>query len=223
MSGFNSFKNINTWIFDLDNTLYHPRKKIFDMIHKRMTRFIANYFELNLKEARKIQTEYFYKYGTTLSGLMKKHNIKPNVFLNYVHDINFDKFEKDHKLNILLKKINGKKIIFTNADKKYALKVITKLGIRKNFRYIFDIKDANYVPKPDIYSYKKMVRYYKIDPKKTLFVEDIKRNLEPASKMGMATVWINNNLKINKLTKSNKFVDLEGKSLIDFLQKITLN
>ena len=68
-----------------------------------------------------------------------------------------------------------------------------------------------------------MVRYYKIDPKKTLFVEDIKRNLEPASKMGMATVWINNNLKINKLTKSNKFVDLEVKSLIDFLQKITLN
>ena len=91
-----------------------------------------------------------------ITNFMKKHNIKPNVFLNYVHDINFDKFEKDHKLNILLKKINGKKIIFTNADKKYALKVITKLGIRKNFRYIFDIKDANYVPKPDIYSYKKM-------------------------------------------------------------------
>ena len=115
------FKLINCWIFDLDNTLYSGKTKVFEQVDKRMSKFISEKLNVNTDEARKIQKNYFYKYNTTLNGMIKNHKIDPDEFLDFVHDINIDFLEKDHELGKQIKNLKGKKIIFTNGSRKHAI------------------------------------------------------------------------------------------------------
>ena len=210
------------WIFDLDNTLYSGKTKVFDQVSKRMTKYVSNKLGVNMEEAEKIQKNYFYEYDTTLNGMIKNHNINANEFLEFVHDIDIDFLKKDIKLSEELKKLDGKKIIFTNASKKHALNVTKRIGIDQYFDDIFDIIDANFVPKPAIKTYKKLVEKHKIDPKLCVLIEDIARNLKPAYEMGMKTVWIENDEPwASKLSDSN-FVNYKTNDLSEFLKKINL-
>lgn len=181
---------IEYWIFDLDNTLYPAENNLFSQVDKRMGGFISRTFDLSLDEARKLQKKYYHAHGTTLRGLMTEHNIKPQDYLDYVHNINFDVLQKNELLNAALMNLNGVKIIYTNASRDYALKVMERLGLAGIFSDIFDIESADFCPKPDPQSYHKMVRDLGVDPKKSVMVEDIARNLVPASEMGMKTVWV---------------------------------
>ena len=187
-----AFNSIKYWIFDLDNTLYSGQTEVFAQVDKKMSKYISDKLNIDLTKAKKIQKDYFYKYSTTLNGMIKNHKINPEEFLEFVHDVDISFLQKDHKLAEEIKKLKGKKIIFTNGSRKHAINVTKKIGIDKLFDDIFDIVNADYIPKPSIEAYKKLVEEHKIDPKLSVLVEDIARNLKPAYEMGMKTIWIEN-------------------------------
>ena len=217
-----TFQSTKYWIFDLDNTLYSGDTKVFEQVSNRMTKYVSDKLNINLDKAKKVQTDYFHKYNTTLNGLIKNHKIDANDFLDYVHDINIDFLKKNLKLNKELEKLDGKKIIFTNGSKKHALNITQKIGIDHHFEDFFDIIDANFVPKPFIEPYKKIVEKHKIDPKICAFVEDIARNLKPAYEMGMTTVWIENDEPWAKKFSDADFVNFKTNNLSEFLKKINI-
>ena len=186
-------QSIKFWIFDLDNTLYSGNTRVFEQVDKKMTEYISKKLKMDKEEAKKIQKKYFHEYNTTLNGMIKNHKINANEFLEFVHDINIDFLQKDLALAKEIEKLDGIKIIFTNGSRKHALNVTKKLGIDQLFDDIFDIVDCDFIPKPLVEPYKKLVKKHKIDPKLCVLVEDIARNLKPAYEMGMKTVWIENN------------------------------
>jgi len=216
------FKLIKYWLFDLDNTLYSGQTKVFEQVDKKMSEYISKKLKVDLIEAKKIQKSYFYEYNTTLNGMIKNHKIDANEFLEFVHDIDIDFLKKDIPLETELKRLSGKKIIFTNGSRKHALNVTRKIGIDKYFDDIFDIVDAEFFPKPTLSPYKKLIKKHKIDPNLCVFVEDIARNLKPAYEMGMKTVWIKNNEPWAKEFSDSNFINYKTDNLSDFLKKINL-
>jgi len=217
-----ALESIKYWIFDLDNTLYSGKTKVFEQVDKKMSNYISNKLNVTIDEAKKIQKNYFHEYNTTLNGMIKNHKIDANEFLEFVHDIDIDFLQKDIELHKELKKLDGKKIIFTNGSRKHAINVTKRIGIDQCFDDIFDIVDSEFVPKPAIQPYKKLVKKHNIDPKLCVFVEDIARNLKPAYEMGMKTVWIKNDEPWASKFSDEKFINYKTDSLSMFLKKINL-
>ena len=215
-------KLIKYWIFDLDNTLYSAKTRVFEQVDKKMSEYISKKLNVSTAEAKEIQKNYFHEYNTTLNGMIKNHKIDADEFLEFVHNIDIDFLKKDLILGEELKKLDGKKIIFTNASRKHALNVTKRIGIDHYFDDIFDIIDSEFVPKPAIQSYKKLVEKHKIDPKLCGFVEDIARNLKPAYEMGMKTVWIENDEPWAKKFSDGDFIDFKTNNLSEFLKQINL-
>ncbi|MDP6474498.1 MAG: pyrimidine 5'-nucleotidase [Alphaproteobacteria bacterium] len=182
--------HVDTWIFDLDNTLYPATSRLFDQIDVRIGQFIAQTFDVDRKEARKIQKSYFREHGTTLRGLMTEHGMAPEAFLAFVHDIDFSPLQPTAGLEAALAALPGRKLIFTNADMPYSRKVLACLGVAHHFEHIYDIAAANYVPKPFPAAYDTLIEVYEIEPAGAIFFEDIARNLVPAAALGMTTVWV---------------------------------
>jgi putative hydrolase of the HAD superfamily len=217
-----NFQLIKYWLFDLDNTLYSAKTKVFDQVEKRMTQYVSNKLDVSMDKAKKIQKDYFHEYNTTLNGLIKNHKIDANEFLEFVHDIDIGFLKKDLKLSEELKKLDGKKMIFTNGPKKHALNITQKIGIDQHFVDIFDIIDSNFIPKPNMEPYKKLIEKHKIDPNLCVFVEDIARNLKPAYEMGMTTVWIENDEPWARKFSDGNFINYKTDNLSEFLKKINL-
>ena len=217
-----SFQLIKYWIFDLDNTLYSGKTKVFEQVDKKMSKYISEKLNISITEAKKIQKNYFYEYNTTLNGMIKNHKIDANEFLEFVHDIDIDFLKKDLKLEEEIKKLSGKKIIFTNGSRKHAINVTKRIGIEQYFDDIFDIVESNFIPKPSIEPYKKLVEKHKIDPNLCVFIEDIARNLKPAYEMGMKTVWIKNDEPWASKFSDSNFVNYRTSDLSGFLKKINL-
>ena len=187
-----AFAHVDTWIFDLDNTLYPARADLFAHIDRRMTAFIADFLNVDAVEARRIQKEYFLGHGTTLAGLMADHAVDPHAFLAYVHDIEMDALEENAPLAAALARLPGRKLVFTNGDRPYALKVLERLGLGQSFEAVHDIVAMNLTPKPAASAYAGLCAAFDIDPTRALFVEDMARNLKPAKAIGMTTVWVDN-------------------------------
>ena len=215
-------QSIKFWIFDLDNTLYSGNTRVFEQVDKKMTEYISKKLKVDKEEAKKIQKKYFHEYNTTLNGMIKNHKINANEFLEFVHDINIDFLQKDLALAKEIEKLDGIKIIFTNGSRKHALNVTKKLGIDQLFDDIFDIVDCDFIPKPLVEPYKKLVKKHKIDPKLCVLVEDIARNLKPAYEMGMKTVWIENSEPWASKFANGSFVNYRTNNLSEFLKKINL-
>ena len=178
------------WVFDLDNTLYPRDCNLFAQIDVRMKTFIGNLLNVDVEEAHRIQKQYFRTHGTTLRGLMDNHGLKPEEFLDYVHDIDVTPVPPNPALNDVLYQIDGRKLIFTNGSVAHAENVLGRLGVRHHFEGIFDIIAADYVPKPERLAYEVFVAEHDIDPTRAVMLEDIARNLQPAHEMGMTTVWL---------------------------------
>jgi len=210
---------IKYWLFDLDNTLYSGQTKVFDQVDKKMSSFISKKLNVSLEEAKKIQKDYFYKYSTTLSGMMKHHKIDANEFLDFVHDVNLDFLKQDKGLENEISKIKGKKIIFTNGSKAHAFNVTKKIGIDKLFDGVFDIVESNFIPKPSMKAYKILIEKYKIEPQYCILVEDIARNLKPAYELGMKTVWIKNDEPWAAEFSNENFINYKTENLTNFLKE----
>ena len=216
------FKNIKNFIFDCDGVLYSDLEKVFGQVSKRMTKYISKKLHLDLEKAKELQTNYFHEYNTSLNGLMINHKINPNEFLKYVHDINLDFLEKDLVLREELSKLEAKKIVFTNGSNAHVFNITKHLGIDDLFHGTFDIVDCGFVPKPAIESYEKLAKKFNINPKETVFIEDIAKNLQPAKKLGMKTVWLINNEYWGKKDSDKEFIDYKIKNVSLFLKEIRL-
>lgn len=206
-----SLSLIKTWIFDLDNTLYPPEENIFSQIDQKMTSFIADNLKISNEEAFNIQKQNFIDHGTTLAGFMNSGNdkIDPDKFLEFVHDINLNSLQEDNNLRKILLLLPGKKYIFTNGTKKHAENVLKKLNLENIFQSIFGIKEANYLPKPNLETYNLFLKTYKIDPKTSIMFEDMARNLIPAKELGMKTVLLERKLpNKNNSDQEDKYKDL---------------
>ena len=214
--------SFNTWIFDLDNTLYSAETGIFDQVDQLMGLFISKHLNLEMTEAKKLQREYFKEHGTTLRGLMDNHNIDPEFFLNEVHKLDYSIIKPDILLKNALENLTGRKIIFTNANKSHVDKVLSQLNINNIFDSVYDITDADYCPKPDIETYKSLIKKYNIDAEKTIMFDDIARNLVPASKLGFTTVWIDIGKEnySDDIKNSKKYLNYETTSLPLWLNSI---
>ena len=214
--------DIKYWIFDLDNTLYSGQTKVFAEVSKNMSAYISKKLDIDLLEAKELQKKYFYENGTTLSGLMRYDKIDPHEFLEFVHNIDISWLPKDLLLRKELIKIKEKKYIFTNGSHSHVKNVTKQLGIEDLFDGAFAITDANFVPKPNVEPYKKMIKKFDLDPKKSILIEDIAHNLEQAKNLGMKTCWLENNDTFAKKDADKPYIDYKIKSLPSFLQEINV-
>lgn len=185
--------HIDCWIFDLDNTLYPPELGLFAQIDQRMGAFIMRTVGCDAVEARIIQKRYFHDHGTTLAGMMRHHGVTPEDFLTYVHDVDMTHIGEDAELTAALAALPGARHIFTNADADYAAKVLERRGIARLFDRIIDIRATGYLPKPEFTAYAALARLIPgFEPTRSIFVDDMTRNLRPAHAMGIRTVWLDN-------------------------------
>ena len=180
---------VDTWIFDLDNTLYPAIHSLFPQIDVRIRAYIASQLDVDLDSAYRLQKQYYRDYGTSLRGLMTKHGTDPHDFLAYVHDIDHSVLAADPRLDNALTALPGKKLIFTNGTRHHAEKVMDQLGVSRHFHGIFDIIDADFVPKPEIAPYRQLAQRFRLDFTRAVMIEDLERNLAPAHQLGMTTLW----------------------------------
>ena len=184
------FTHIETYVFDLDNTLYPADCHLFSQIDANMTRFIEERLSLPFEKARFLQKHYYAKYGTTLSGLMKEHHVTPDDFLSYVHDIDLAPVSENKGLRTAIEALPGKRYVFTNGSVAHAENVAGKIGILDLFDGIFDIIQASYTPKPHMETYEKFTNLFNVDPKSAAMFEDMPDNLLAAHTMGKTTVLV---------------------------------
>jgi putative hydrolase of the HAD superfamily len=185
-----ALSEIAFWVFDLDNTLYPASTSLFPQMDVRMRQFVSELLGVSLEEAFRIQKQYYHEHGTTLRGLMLRHGVEPDVFLDYVHDLDHSVLEPAPRLDEVLERLPGCKLIFTNGSEKHAENVMRRLGVERHFSGIFDIKASNYVPKPHPETYALMVRRHGVEARKAAMFEDIHKNLVAAHAIGMITVWV---------------------------------
>ncbi|MEO3386522.1 pyrimidine 5'-nucleotidase [Mesorhizobium sp. CAU 1741] len=184
------FAHVTDWVFDLDNTLYPHHSNLFSQIDVKMTAYVSELLQLPRDEARKLQKELYKDYGTTLNGLMARHGIDPDDFLNKVHDIDYTWVDPNPALGDAIKALPGRKFIFTNGDRGHAERTARQLGILDHFDDIFDIVAADLMPKPARETYDKFVGLHRVDAPRAAMFEDLARNLSVPKLLGMMTVLI---------------------------------
>jgi putative hydrolase of the HAD superfamily len=184
------FGHVDTWIFDLDNTLYPSDARLWPQVDERITLFLTELFGLDGLSARALQKYYYHTYGTTLKGLMDEHAIEPADFLEFAHEIDLSLLDPDPVLGKAIEALPGRKLILTNGSRQHADNVSRKLGIRDHFEEIFDIVAADFVPKPEARTYERFLDLYKIDPAKAAMFEDLEKNLVVPHALGIATVLV---------------------------------
>jgi len=211
-------KAIDAWVFDLDNTLYPASANVFAQVDVRMRDYVAKFLNMDAEDAYKLQKQYFREFGTTMRGMMTNHDMEPKPFLDYVHDIDVKEVPPSPALSDALAQLEGKKFIFTNASEAHAVRIMDRLGISDHFEGIFDIIDAGYQPKPNPGIYDLFVNKFGIDPSKSVMVEDIAHNLEPAANLGMQCLWVKTDTKWGKEGAGEPYVHYETEDLIAWLQ-----
>ena len=219
MKNLDNIKNI---LFDCDGVLYSDLEAVFGQVSRKMTEYISSKLNVDLKKAKELQTNYFHKYNTSLNGLMIHHEIDPKEFLDFVHDIDLSFLEKDTALRYELENINLRKFVFTNGSQNHVKHITTTLGIDDQFEGIFDIVDAEYHPKPEAKAFDLMIEKFKIDPKETLYIEDIAKNLSIGKERGAITAWLINDEEWGKKESDKEYIDYKIENLTLFLKEIRL-
>ena len=218
----NNLSNKKNLLLDLDGTVYQDLESVFGQVSKLMTKYISEKLNIDLKRAKELQTNYFYKYNTSLNGLMIHHDIPPKEFLKYVHDIDLSFMKKDKILRQELENLKMRKLIFTNGSTDHAKNVLKHLGIDDLFQGIFDITDAEYQPKPEPKAFDLMTKKFDLNPSETIYVEDIAKNLSIGKERGCTTVWLINNEEWGKMESDKDYIDYKIKNLSLFLKELRL-
>jgi putative hydrolase of the HAD superfamily len=215
--------HIDCWIFDLDNTLYPPSAELFPLIDARMGAYIMRLLDCDAVEARRVQKNYFHDHGTTMAGLMAHHGVEPEDFLVDVHAISMERLQPCTRLRAALERLPGRRLIFTNADADYAQRVLKARGIEDLFEGICDIRATGYTPKPQDAAYTVLIDRHSVDPTRSLFVEDMARNLTPAKALGMTTLWLDNGSESGHRDHQPERVDYRATDLVDWLERLSLS
>ena len=212
--------HIDSWIFDLDNSLYPASADLFALVDERMGDYISRLVGCDRDQARDIQKGYFRDHGTTLAGLMRAHGVDPHEFLDFVHDIDLARLTADPELLAALDRLPGRKFVFTNGDEAYARRVLDRLGLANAFDGMHDIHAMNYVPKPHPDAYVQLCDRHDIDPRRALFADDMARNLAPAKALGMVTVWVDNGSEQAGRGASDDYIDYRTPDVSAWLHTI---
>jgi putative hydrolase of the HAD superfamily len=182
-----------TWIFDLDNTLHDARPHIFPHIDRSMTAYLAEHLGLGADAANALRQFYWRQYGATLVGLIRHHGIDPHHFLRETH--HFPEIGKlvvgRRELRSVVRRLPGRKIVFSNAPAHYARAILAALGVDDLFDDVFSIERTRFRPKPDVQGFRRLVRTHRLLASRCIMVEDSLENLRTAKRLGMKTVWVN--------------------------------
>ena len=185
-----SFHHVETWVFDLDNTLYPHHLNLWQQVDERIRSFVSEFLKLPKDEAFRVQKDYYKRYGTTMRGLMIEHDLDPDVYLEYVHAIDHSPLVPNPALGDALERLPGRKLILTNGTRKHAAAVMGRLRIDRHFEDVFDIAAADLDPKPLPQVYDRFLKRHGVDPRRSAMFEDLARNLERPHALGMVTVLV---------------------------------
>jgi putative hydrolase of the HAD superfamily len=205
--------HVDTWLFDLDNTLYPLETGLGVDISERITTFVARLTGLPRDQARTLQKRYLDQHGLTLRGLMLNHAVDPHEFHRAFADLSLEALARDHDLIAAIQRLPGRRIVFTNADAGHARRVIDHLGLSAVCDEVFHIESAGFIPKPDPESFRRLIAAYAVEPRTTAFFEDRALNLEPAAALGMTTVLVG----LDGANNTDRFIDYRTASLAAFL------
>ena len=209
-----TFANIQTWIFDLDHTLYPPDVPLFAQMEVRMVDYMCRVLRLERDTANALRANYWRDYGTTLAGLMAEYQIDPDPFLWDVHQLDFSVVPQNLNLRDLITQLDSRKIIYTNGTAPYAEDVIAARGIGGVFDAIYGVEHANYLPKPNHAAFEAVFSLDGFDRAKAVMFEDDPRNLKVPKEMGLTTVLI------SSTPNHNNFIDYQAPDLEAFLSQI---
>ncbi len=185
-----AFSHVSQWVFDLDNTLYPPRARLFDQIEVKMTQFVMNALHVDRPEADRLRRHYWQLYGTTLAGLMREHQVDPGPYLTDVHDISLDHLERDSDLARHIGDLPGRRIVYTNGTAPYAERVLEARGLGGLFDAVYGVEHAGFRPKPERAAFEEIFARDGIEPEKAAMFEDEPRNLAAPHEMGMRTIHV---------------------------------
>lgn len=185
-----AFSHVNTWVFDLDNTLYPPSARLFDQIEVRMVRWVMDALKVDKDRANYLRKHYWHTYGTTLAGLMREHDLDPGPYLHDVHDISMDVLTPDPVLAARIKALPGRRIIYTNGTAPYAERVVKARGLDGLFDAVYGVEHASFLPKPERAAFEQVFTTDNLDTTKAVMFEDDPRNLAAPHAMGMGTVHV---------------------------------
>ena len=184
------FQQIDTWVFDLDNTLYPHNSDLWPKIDARITLFMMRLFGIDALSLRALQKHYYLRYGTTLRGLMLEHGVNAAEFLEFVHDVDRSSLQTNHSLAQAIANLPGRKLILTNGSREHAIKTAQQIGISHLFEDIFDIVAANFIAKPAAQAYESFFAQLNINPRRAALFEDLDRNLIVPHQHGMTTILV---------------------------------
>ena len=220
------FRHVTEWIFDLDNTLYRADNGIFAQIEARMTDYVMALLKLPRADAYARQKDLYRRHGTTLSGLMREHGATPDEYLAYVHDIDLSELGPDAPLAEAIEKLPGRRFVFTNGCRDHAARILNKLGMTHLFADVWDIRTMRFLPKPEMSAYDSVVAAGGVACQNAAMFDDIARNLIPARKLGMTTVWLKTDSPWGKhgpmMDVATGDIDHETDNLTQFLHSIRI-
>ena len=211
-------RHVDTWIFDLDNTLYPPGGEFLHLIEQRMTDYVVRLTGLPRDQAWDLQERYMHEHGATLTGLTAFHGVDPVDFLDEVHDVSTDSLVPDPRLAAAIARLPGRRLVFTNGHGTHARRVLEKLALDQLFDEVFHLETANMVPKPNPAAFDHLIRLHALTPASAAFFEDSERNLAPAAERGMTTVLVGP----HALTSTAPFVQHRTEALAPFLEAAQL-
>jgi putative hydrolase of the HAD superfamily len=212
-------RHVDTWLFDLDNTLYPADSGFMGHLERRMTDYVERITGLPRDEAYKLQKKYLAEYGLTLGGLVEHHGVDPADYHAMFDDLPLEALARNPRLIAAIARLPGRRLIFTNANDVHAARVLAHLGLAHLFHDVFHIGLADYVPKPSLLTFQKMDAAHGIDPAVTAFFEDSERNLEPAAQLGMTTVLVGPHAPASTAS----FIHHKTDNLASFLEDALLN
>ena len=208
-----AFAHVETWVFDLDNTLYPPEIRLFDQIEKRMTEYVMTALGVAAAEADRLRAEYWRRHGTTLAGLMSEHGLDPDPYLDHVHDIDLGSVRPEPAMRAAIAALPGRRIVYTNGSRGHARRVTEALGIGDLFEALYGFEDAGYEPKPRPTAFARIFSADGLAPGRAAMFEDDARNLAVPHGLGMRTVLVGDSLDL-------PHVHHDTRDLADFLTRL---
>jgi putative hydrolase of the HAD superfamily len=184
------FGQIESWVFDLDNTLYPHHLNLWQQVDERIRDYIVDFLHVDRDEALRLQKDYYRRYGTTMRGLMEEHGMAPHRFLEIVHQIDHSPLTPNPALGAAIAGLPGRKFVLTNGTRRHAEAVMRRLEVEKHFDEVFDIVAAALEPKPRPQAYQRFLARHDVDPARAAIFEDLARNLEVPHALGMITVLV---------------------------------